>query len=285
MKPDVIFFVNYLMYILNSVIMIIASTYLLTPKYSRVKTVLIWVAAESIGGTFKYFMPLHSDADIMLGLFNSAMWVIASYILCEENLIGCLLSYGCTTIIMTLECFLWQLTPYADDTNWEIGTTINYIISIPVILISCAVLMWGKRLLKERQFGIADTKMAVLIVCVAFYFVMYTYVPVRVLADFNGTYSMMFMLEELIAGGMFLIILCMILKKCEEQRELRRCKELELIREKEQETYDMLIIRNEAMEKIRHDFYGQLAVARHIISQDRKLGIEMIKELKVKLDE
>lgn len=280
-----IFVINYILYMLNSMITEVIYTYLLTPKYSRIKTIFIFTGFMMIGGTAKFLMPLNSDGDIFFAIFNSAMMILLSYFLCKEGILACLLTYCCVDMALVIESLIWMISPYAECTNWEIGTAIGYIIVTPMIIVEGVLLVMAKRYLVDKNIPLVNSKTIILLLLMATYYVMYTYVPIRTPIKIGLTYGKVTTVMEIIAAGLFLLILYMIFKKGMEQQLLKRCQELEQIRAKEQEAYENLLKRTEKMEKIRHDFYEQLTTARYIINQDKEKGMTMLAELDERLAE
>ncbi len=283
MNEWVIFFINYLLYCVNNLFSVIAGIYLLTPKCSRLKAIVISYACVNVGGTIKFFMPLGTRYDMAFACINIVTWIVVTYLLCEDNMFSCLLYFGCVNMICVLSMLMWLVTPYAEASNWEIGTTIGYLISTPVAIAGFFIIIWGKeKLFKRKDFEISG-RTAIFVLLIGVYYAMFSYIPMMFEANVNTDREHVVFIMDVVGIFVYVIILYMILKKSEEIRYYKRSKELELARVKEQEIYDGLIGRMEHMEKIRHDFYGQLAVARHIVNQDREKGLQMIEELEWQL--
>lgn len=284
MSENVIFFINYLLYSLNNLALIIASTYLLTPKYSRIKVVIIWVIVESIGGTLKFFTPLYSNEDMIWGYINTITYLCCAYIMCKEGIIACIITFGSLDMINVLSSIIWMMSPYTDSTNWEIGTTIAYLICLPVSILGFFLIIWEKKILIDKSYNYMSKSMALLLFIVVLYYTIYTYLPMKFIGSMNMI--MRCCLISLEFGGLLIytVIMYMIFKKGEAQAHLKHYELLQLKRNIEEDSYEQLLKRIDTMEKIRHDFYGQLSTARYIISQDSEKGMKMIEELGIQID-
>ena len=71
---------------------------------------------------------------------------------------------------------------------------------------------------------------------------------------------------------------------CIEKEKLDRLAKLSALRKLEEDNYKHLCQKTERMAKLRHDFRGQLFVARHIASVDYDEGMRMIEELRAKIE-
>lgn len=65
--------------------------------------------------------------------------------------------------------------------------------------------------------------------------------------------------------------------------KLFRLPRLAYARKQRQKEYKELCRRVEQMEKLRHDFYGQLEAARWVIAQENEKGMELLAEIKEEL--
>ena len=279
-----IFFVNYMLYEFINIVTFVTCTYLLTPKSSRVKTVLILTLTALPLSIIKFCIPLFSNQDVGVAFLNNAIIIVVLYIVCIENIFTCAFVYFGVIIVSVLGIFVWEITPYATAQNWELGTTIGYIISAPVIFIEFAVLIWGKRFINNKNLKLNSLKMSMLIVMISAYYILFVYMMERGVAIMKFDYSKIAMTFEVVGSVLFIILLFLIFKKGEEQQQLERYKELEHQHAEAKHHYEMLLKRTEKMEKVRHDFYGQLTTARYIISQDKEKGMQMLAELKERLE-
>ena len=71
---------------------------------------------------------------------------------------------------------------------------------------------------------------------------------------------------------------------CIQKEKLDRLANLSALRKHEEENYNHLCRKTERMAKLRHDFKGQLFVARHIASVDYDEGMRMIEELRAQIE-
>ena len=205
-------------------------------------------------------------------------------ILFKENIVSCVLIHCCITILTVLGSLLWEITPYADSQNWELGTIIGYIITTPILFAEFALLIWAKQFIKNRQYKENNSIMTILVMIISIYYIMFIYMIERRNVGMEYAYKLFAVIFEFMLSTVFIIILFMIFKKGEEQQQLERYKELEHQHTEAKHHYEMLLKRTEKMEKVRHDFYGQLTTARYIISQDKEKGMQMLAELQERLE-
>ena len=117
-------------------------------------------------------------------------------------------------------------------------------------------------------------------------------VNVLSMINLNENFTINYAVRSLLNVIPFILVMaeCMIAvyivyRMCIQKEKLDRLANLSALRKHEEENYNHLCRKTERMAKLRHDFKGQLFVARHIASVDYDEGIRMIEELRRNMEE
>ncbi len=276
--------INFFLYFFGSSIELVAITFMLTPKKSKLSAFIIMFMSFFFGATYKFFY-INDDSgmqSVIISLILQAALIIAMKLAFEENFLKCITVAAIGVLVPIFTGIIHILILGSERQMDSIIYTMSYIIQIPTMaaLFIIVVWLWNKTKKTQQISG----SFAIMSIMAAVYFTILTYLVLYYLEEVKKR-VFIFLPVILIEFVAMIFLLYLIYRKNEEQMQINYIKELEIARKKESYEYEQLINKIEGMAKIRHDFYDQLSVTKYIGGKDKESALRMINELNEKISE
>lgn len=280
--------VNYVLYLINVAEILLLEAIMLTPKNGSVaKAVLRQQLILLPVITVKFFLtPDLFGYNMLLVCISIAINIMTLHAFFKERLQAdvfalCIAVIG-MAVFYRLACSI-VIKDITSAGNDKIEKVIAYIVCAVAFVVYGVIVNTVFDFIRNRyRIGFVHICIILFLVCIMLYYIA---VASYMLQSFYGSAGETKWLHIIAcASGFFMIFyfiaICGLFRKKEERSQLKHLQELSLAWENEKENYEVMLMQIERMEKIRHDFYGQLAAARHIMTLDRVRGIAMIEELR-----
>lgn len=183
-----------------------------------------------------------------------------------------------------LNSMIWMYLPDGDAANNEIGTTIGYLCTIPILYVQMEIISGLFRRMQKKKIGL-ERNIALLTMAFAAYTLALSAL-LQISSVFAYKSSGYTVVIAIITAGMLIFITVAVVLAYMKNAELElksRLTRLETARSLEEESYRRTLERIEAMAKLRHDFYGQLQAARYLLEADPEEGRKMLEDMMIAL--
>lgn len=235
-------------------------------------------------GNIKYFVQTNSKIDLALILLNNIIFFGIFLTAIKGKIYKFILAYGIMTFIcFTAESLLVVLNISYDgnifsDTFFTMGLVELIFISMLDFLLYLLV-----RKIKNYMDNVyVDVKGIFAILLVACYCSIYPSYVKRIIAQYNLSVNTNI---YIIVNLFTLVILAIILIRSTMLHRKQYLVEYREVYEKEQERLDNLILQNENMAKLRHDYINQITVVNAVAVTDPQKAIAVLDNMKREYEE
>ncbi len=281
MNENVIFAINYMLYMIVSVSELIYEIKTLTPKYPIKKIIAFNILFVIISGMIKFSMPMYGVGVYFIALASNLIAIATFKIFYSDTLGRCLFVHSIYVCSDILNGMIWMYLPNGDASNYEIGTTLGYLCTIPILYIQLEVISGLFRRMQKKKIGL-EWNIALLTMTFAAYTL-----AVSALLQMSSVFayksSGYTVVITLITAGMLIFITAAVVLAYMKNAELElksHLTRLETARSLEEESYRRTLERIEAMAKLRHDSYGQLQAARYLLEASPEEGRKMLEDMR-----
>ena len=281
MNENVILVINFILYTIVSVSELIYEIKTLTPKYPVNKIIAFSILFVIISGMIKFSMPMYGGGVYFIALASNLITIATFKIFYSDTLGRCLFVHSIYVCSDILNGMIWMYLPNGDASNYEIGTTLGYLCTIPILYIQLEVISGLFRRMQKKKVGL-EGSMALLTMIVAVYMLaLLALLQMSALFAYKSTdYTIV---VAIITAGMLIFITVAVVLAYMKNAELElksHLTRLETARSLEEESYRRTLERIEAMAKLRHDFYGQLQAARYLLEASPEEGRKMLEDMR-----
>lgn len=283
MNENVIFAINYILYTIGGLMVFGYEIKTLTPKASAGTILSLWMIVI-ICGTIKFFMPVYGGWDFLLAIINNMIALLTFKIFYPDKYFKCLFVHAMYVSANILNSMIWMYLPDGDAANNEIGTTIGYLCTIPILYVQMEIISGLFRRMQKKKIGL-EWNIALLTMAFAAYTLALSAL-LQMSSVFAYKSSGYTVVIALITAGMLIFITAAVVLAYMKNAELElksHLTRLETARSLEEESYRRTLERIEAMAKLRHDFYGQLQAARYLLEADPEEGRKMLEDMMIAL--
>ena len=281
MNENVIFAINYMLYMIVSVSELIYEIKTLTPKYPVKKIIAFNILFAIISGMLKFSVPTYGVGGYLIALANNLIALATFKIFYSDTLGRCLFVHSIYVCADILNGMIWMYLPNGDASNYEIGTTLGYLCTIPILYIQLEVISGLFRRMQKKKIGL-EWNIALLTIAFAAYTLALSAL-LQMSSVFAYKSSGYTVVITLITAGMLIFITAAVVLAYMKNAELElksRLTRLETARSLDEESYRRTLERIEAMAKLRHDFYGQLQAARYLLEAGPEEGRKMLEDMR-----
>lgn len=230
-------------------------------------------------GNIKYFVQANSKVDLALILLNNIIFFTIFLKAIKRNYYKFILAYGIMTFIcFSAESILVVLNISSDGNIFSESFFSMSIVELIFISMLDAILYLLVRKVKNYIDNIyIDIKGIFAILLVACYCSIYPSYVKRIIAQYNlGVNTGIF----IVVNFFTLVILAIILVRSIMLNRKQYLMEYKEVYEKEQERLDSILLQNENMAKLRHDYINQITVVNALAVTDPQKAIELLDNMK-----
>lgn len=230
-------------------------------------------------GNIKYFVQTNSKVDLALILLNNIIFFTIFLKAIKRNYYKFILAYGIMTFIcFSAESILVVLNISSDGNIFSESFFSMSVVELIFISMLDAILYLLVRKVKNYIDNIyIDVKGIFAILLVACYCSIYPSYVKRIVAQYNlGVNTSIF----IVVNFFTLVILAIILVRSIMLNRKQYLLEYKEVYEKEQERLDSILLQNENMAKLRHDYINQITVVNALAVTDPQKAIELLDNMK-----
>lgn len=230
-------------------------------------------------GNIKYFVQTNSKVDLALILLNNIIFFTIFLKAIKRNYYKFILAYGIMTFIcFSAESILVVLNISSDGNIFSESFFSMSVVELIFISMLDAILYLLVRKVKNYIDNIyIDVKGIFAILLVACYCSIYPSYVKRIIAQYNlGVNTSIF----IVVNFFTLVILAIILVRSIMLNRKQYLLEYKEVYEKEQERLDSILLQNENMAKLRHDYINQITVVNALAVTDPQKAIELLDNMR-----
>lgn len=230
-------------------------------------------------GNIKYFVQTNSKIDLALILLNNIIFFTIFLKAIKRNYYKFILAYGIMTFIcFSAESILVVLNISSDGNIFSESFFSMSVVELIFISMLDAILYLLVRKAKNYIDNIyIDVKGIFAILLVACYCSIYPSYVKRIIAQYNlGVNTSIF----IVVNFFTLVILAIILVRSIMLNRKQYLLEYKEVYEKEQERLDSILLQNENMAKLRHDYINQITVVNALAVTDPQKAIELLDNMR-----
>lgn len=230
-------------------------------------------------GNIKYFVQTNSKVDLALILLNNIIFFTIFLKAIKRNYYKFILAYGIMTFIcFSAESILVVLNISSDGNIFSESFFSMSVVELIFISMLDAILYLLVRKVKNYIDNIyIDVKGIFAILLVACYCSIYPSYVKRIVAQYNlGVNTSIF----IVVNFFTLVILAIILVRSIMLNRKQYLLEYKEVYEKEQERLDSILLQNENMAKLRHDYINQITVVNALAVTDPQKAIELLDNMR-----
>lgn len=230
-------------------------------------------------GNIKYFVQTNSKVDLALILLNNIIFFTIFLKAIKRNYYKFILAYGIMTFIcFSAESILVVLNISSDGNIFSESFFSMSVVELIFISMLDAILYLLVRKVKNFIDNIyIDVKGIFAILLVACYCSIYPSYVKRIIAQYNlGVNTSIF----IVVNFFTLVILAIILVRSIMLNRKQYLLEYKEVYEKEQERLDSILLQNENMAKLRHDYINQITVVNALAVTDPQKAIELLDNMR-----
>lgn len=230
-------------------------------------------------GNIKYFVQTNSKVDLALILLNNIIFFTIFLKAIKRNYYKFILAYGIMTFIcFSAESILVVLNISSDGNIFSESFFSMSVVELIFISMLDAILYLLVRKVKNYIDNIyIDIKGIFAILLVACYCSIYPSYVKRIIAQYNlGVNTSIF----IVVNFFTLVILAIILVRSIMLNRKQYLLEYKEVYEKEQERLDSILLQNENMAKLRHDYINQITVVNALAVTDPQKAIELLDNMR-----
>lgn len=230
-------------------------------------------------GNIKYFVQANSKVDLALILLNNIIFFTIFLKAIKRNYYKFILAYGIMTFIcFSAESILVVLNISSDGNIFSESFFSMSVVELIFISMLDAILYLLVRKVKNFIDNIyIDVKGIFAILLVACYCSIYPSYVKRIIAQYNlGVNTSIF----IVVNFFTLVILAIILVRSIMLNRKQYLLEYKEVYEKEQERLDSILLQNENMAKLRHDYINQITVVNALAVTDPQKAIELLDNMR-----
>lgn len=230
-------------------------------------------------GNIKYFVQTNSKVDLALILLNNIIFFTIFLKAIKRNYYKFILAYGIMTFIcFSAESILVVLNISSDGNIFSESFFSMSVVELIFISMLDAILYLLVRKVKNYIDNIyIDVKGIFAILLVACYCSIYPSYVKRIIAQYNlGVNTSIF----IVVNFFTLVILAIILVRSIMLNRKQYLLEYKEVYEKEQERLDSILLQNENMAKLRHDYINQITVVNALAVIDPQKAIELLDNMR-----
>lgn len=230
-------------------------------------------------GNIKYFVQANSKVDLALILLNNIIFFTIFLKAIKRNYYKFILAYGIMTFIcFSAESILVVLNISSDGNIFSESFFSMSVVELIFISMLDAILYLLVRKVKNYIDNIyIDVKGIFAILLVACYCSIYPSYVKRIVAQYNlGVNTSIF----IVVNFFTLVILAIILVRSIMLNKKQYLLEYKEVYEKEQERLDSILLQNENMAKLRHDYINQITVVNALAVTDPQKAIELLDNMR-----
>lgn len=230
-------------------------------------------------GNIKYFVQTNSKVDLALILLNNIIFFTIFLKAIKRNYYKFILAYGIMTFIcFSAELILVVLNISSDGNIFSESFFSMSVVELIFISMLDAILYLLVRKVKNFIDNIyIDVKGIFAILLVACYCSIYPSYVKRIIAQYNlGVNTSIF----IVVNFFTLVILAIILVRSIMLNRKQYLLEYKEVYEKEQERLDSILLQNENMAKLRHDYINQITVVNALAVTDPQKAIELLDNMR-----
>ena len=230
-------------------------------------------------GNIKYFVQANSKVDLALILLNNIIFFTIFLKAIKRNYYKFILAYGIMTFIcFSAESILVVLNISSDGNIFSESFFSMSVVELIFISMLDAILYLLVRKVKNYIDNIyIDVKGIFAILLVACYCSIYPSYVKRIIAQYNlGVNTSIF----IVVNFFTLVILAIILVRSIMLNRKQYLLEYKEVYEKEQERLDSILLQNENMAKLRHDYINQITVVNALAVTDPQKAIELLDNMR-----
>lgn len=230
-------------------------------------------------GNIKYFVQANSKVDLALILLNNIIFFTIFLKAIKRNYYKFILAYGIMTFIcFSAESILVVLNISSDGNIFSESFFSMSVVELIFISMLDAILYLLVRKVKNFIDNIyIDVKGIFAILLVVCYCSIYPSYVKRIIAQYNlGVNTSIF----IVVNFFTLVILAIILVRSIMLNRKQYLLEYKEVYEKEQERLDSILLQNENMAKLRHDYINQITVVNALAVTDPQKAIELLDNMR-----
>lgn len=230
-------------------------------------------------GNIKYFVQANSKVDLALILLNNIIFFTIFLKAIKRNYYKFILAYGIMTFIcFSAESILVVLNISSDGNIFSESFFSMSVVELIFISMLDAILYLLVRRVKNYIDNIyIDIKGIFAILLVACYCSIYPSYVKRIVAQYNLSVNTSIFI---VVNFFTLVILAIILVRSIMLNRKQYLMEYKEVYEKEQERLDSILLQNENMAKLRHDYINQITVVNALAVTDPQKAIELLDNMR-----
>lgn len=230
-------------------------------------------------GNIKYFVPTNSKVDVVLILLNNMIFFPIFLTAIKRNYYKFILAYGIMTFIcFSAESILVVLNISNDGNIFSDSFFSMSVVELVFISMLDVLLYIIVRKVKNYIDTIyIDIKGIFAILFVACYCSIYPSYVKRIITQYNLSVNTSIFI---IVNFFTLVILAIILIRSIMLHRKQYLVEYKEVYEKEQERLDSILLQNENMAKLRHDYINQITVVNAVAVTDPQKAIEILDNMR-----
>ena len=230
-------------------------------------------------GNIKYFVQTNSKVDLALILLNNIIFFTIFLKAIKRNYYKFILAYGIMTFIcFSAESILVVLNISSDGNIFSESFFSMSVVELIFISMLDAILYLLVRKVKNYIDNIyIDVKGIFAILLVACYCSIYPSYVKRIVAQYNLSVNTSIFI---VVNFFTLVILAIILVRSIMLNRKQYLMEYKEVYEKEQERLDSILLQNENMAKLRHDYINQITVVNALAVTDPQKAIELLDNMR-----
>lgn len=230
-------------------------------------------------GNIKYFVQANSKVDLALILLNNIIFFSIFLKAIKRNYYKFILAYGIMTFIcFSAESILVVLNISSDGNIFSESFFSMSVVELIFISMLDAILYLLVRRVKNYIDNIyIDIKGIFAILLVACYCSIYPSYVKRIVAQYNLSVNTSIFI---VVNFFTLVILAIILVRSIMLNRKQYLMEYKEVYEKEQERLDSILLQNENMAKLRHDYINQITVVNALAVTDPQKAIELLDNMR-----
>lgn len=230
-------------------------------------------------GNIKYFVQANSKVDLALILLNNIIFFTIFLKAIKRNYYKFILAYGIMTFIcFSAESILVVLNISSDGNIFSESFFSMSVVELIFISMLDAILYLLVRKVKNFIDNIyIDVKGIFAILLVACYCSIYPSYVKRIIAQYNLSVNTSIFI---VVNFFTLVILAIILVRSIMLNRKQYLLEYKEVYEKEQERLDSILLQNENMAKLRHDYINQITVVNALAVTDPQKAIELLDNMR-----